>query len=135
MATVNLPKSDYTVLPEGDVNLPPEAKGAFLATKRRLENLIGEEIDIESPQGKERYNYAVFKAVILRVYETLDDSEMPLSVSNTVRRMLSEINATYEFRSPKDALSHVFPNGLTLIDGLYESGYYDSAPLVRKTSE
>lgn len=69
------------------------------------------------------------------MYETLDDAEMPLSVSNSVRRMLSEINATYEFRSPKDALSHVFSNGLTLVDALYESGYYDSAPLVRKSPE
>lgn len=135
MTTVNLSKSDYTVLPEGETGLPPEVEKVFRSSKLRLENLIGEEIDMESPAGKERYNYAVFKAVILRVYETLDDPSMPLSVSNTVRRLLSEINATYEFRSPKDALSHVFQNGLTIIDALYECGYYDCTSIERKSSE
>lgn len=135
MTTVNLSKSEYTVLPEGETGLPPEAENAFRVTKLRLENLIGGEIDIESPQGKERYNYAVFTVIIRRLYETLDDPNMPLSVSNSVRRLLAEMNATYEFRSPKEALSHVFPNGLTLIDALYESGYYDSAPVVRKPSD
>lgn len=49
--------------------------------------------------------------------------------------MLADINADFEFRSPKDALSHRFQNGLTFVGALYECGYYDCAPTVRRSAE
>ena len=131
MATIKLDRSQYTVLPDAE-NLPDEAREAFYATKLRLENLIGAEIDIESAEGKERFNYAVFKAVTIRMYENLDDPQMPRHVANAVRKLLSEMNTTFEFRSPFEALSFQFPNGLTLIESLYECGYFDCAPTKRK---
>ena len=131
MTTIRLDKSQYTVLPDAE-NLPDEAREAFYATKLRLENLIGAEIDIESSEGKERFNYAVFKAVTIRMYENLDDPSMPRHVSNSVRKLLSEMNTTFEFRSPYEALSFAFPNGLTFLESLYECGYFDGGPTRRK---
>lgn len=134
MTTIRLDRSQYTVLPDEGV-LPPELEGVFQSTKRRLEGIAGVEIDIESKEGKERFNYAVFKAVIVRMYENLEDPSMPRHVANAVRRLLSEINAKFEFRSPKEALSYKFQNGLTLLESLYECGYYDGHPTVRKASD
>lgn len=130
MATIKLDKSQYTVLPDAE-DLPEEAREAFFATKLRLENLIGAEIDIESAEGKERFNYAVFKAVMIRMYENLDDPHVPRHVANSVRKLLSEMNTTFEFRSPIEALSFRFPSGFTFLESLYECGYYDGAATKR----
>lgn len=131
MTTIKLDRSQYTVLPDAE-NLPDDAREAFYATKLRLENLIGAEIDIESAEGKERFNYAVFKAVMIRMYENLDDLQTPRHVANAVRKLLSEMNTTFEFVSPSEALSFCFPNGLTFVESLYECGYFDGIATKRK---
>lgn len=131
MTTIKLDKSQYTVLPDAE-ELPPEAREAFFATKLRLENMIGGDIDIESKEGKERFNYAVFKAVTIRIYENLDDPLMPVHVANSVRKLLSVMNSTFEFQSPRESLSFRFPNGLTFVESLYECGYFEGAPTKRK---
>ncbi len=47
-------------------------------------------------------------------------------MANDVRQLLSKIRAAYEFQSPKEALSYRFPNGLNLVESLYECGYADA---------
>ena len=133
MTTINLKKEDYVVL-TGAESLPPEIRDTFQSTKLRLENIAGSEIDLDSKEGKERYNYAVLKAILLRIYESLEDRAVPNSVSNTVRRLLSELNATYEFSSPFEAVTHRFANGLTLSESLFECGYYECGPSFRKAA-
>ncbi len=131
MTTIKLDKSQYTVLPDAE-DLPPDTREAFYATKLRLESLVGGDIDIESKEGKERFNYAVFKAVTIRIYENLDDPYVPAHVANSVRKLLSVMNSTFEFQSPRESLTYVFPNGLTLVECLYECGYFDGTQTKRK---